>query len=374
MNTLRVRLSLAFLVVIGVTIASFAWTMNTIARASFEDYIHQQSGIGAGRGEGRGQGQIRALGVAEETFLSSLSQGIAITGGIGGAIAIIAGIGLAWALSRPLRTLTHAIETVSTGAFGAQIAVNGTTEIQMLTESFNRMSSTLSETEQLRKRMAADIAHELRTPVTVLRGHLEAMLDGVYPMTQERLAVAYDQTLTLGHLVEDLRLLTLAEAKQLSLNLVDTDIKTFITPILESFLPLALDAELNLSWQIETGLPNIPIDPLRMRQVMNNLLSNALRYTPKGGEIRVMVKKYAPCWIRISISNTGHSMTDAELKNAFTPFWRGQLAQKEDKGGSGLGLAITKQLIYLHQGKLQAESFADRLVFYADLPERGCKK
>lgn len=376
MNTLRIRLSLAFLVVIGVTIASFAWTMNSFARTSFEDYIHHQqenmSGMGEGHGQGQGlgQGQARALGIAEEAFLSSLSQGLAITGGIGGTLAILAGIGLAWALSRPLHSLTLAIETLSTGALGTQVTVKGTTEIQTLAHSFNRMSNALADGEQLRQRMAADIAHELRTPVTVLRGHLEAILDGVYPMTQERIAIAYDQTLTLGHLVEDLRLLTLAEAKQLSLNLVTTDIKTFIMPILESFLPLALDAELNLSWQIEPNLPNIAIDPLRMRQVINNLLSNALRYTPKGGEIQVIIKKHYPNWIRISVSNTSHSnMTWAELKNAFIPFWRGQTAQEADKGGSGLGLAISKQLIYLHQGKLQAESFADRLVFHADLPE-----
>ena len=381
MNTLRIRLSLAFLVVIGVTIASFAWTMNDIARRSFEDYIHHQqenmSGMGDGHGQGlgQGQGQGRALGIAEEAFLSSLSQGLAITGGIGGTLAILAGIGLAWALSRPLNSLTQAIETLSTGALGTQVAINGTTEIQTLANSFNRMSSALAEGERLRQRMAADIAHELRTPVTVLRGHLEAMLDGVYPMTQERVAIAYDQTLTLGHLVEDLRLLTLAEAKQLSLNLTNTDIKIFITPILESFLPLAVDAELDLSWQIEPSLPTIFIDPLRMRQVMNNILSNALRYTPKGGEIRVVVKKHYPNWIRISVSNTNHdNMTWDDIKNAFIPFWRGQTAQEADKGGSGLGLAISKQLIYLHQGRLQAESFADRLVFHADLPEQISKE
>ncbi len=383
MNTLRIRLSLAFLVVIGVTIASFAWTMNSIARTSFEDYIHHQqentSGMGEGHGQGQGlgqgQGQARALGIAEEAFLSSLSQGLAITGGIGGTLAILAGIGLAWALSSPLNSLTQAIETLSTGALGTQVTVNGTTEIQTLANSFNRMSSALAEGERLRQRMAADIAHELRTPVTVLRGHLEAMLDGVYPMTQERVAIAYDQTLTLGHLVEDLRLLTLAEAKQLSLNLTNTDIKIFITPILESFLPLAVDAELDLSWQIEPSLPTIFIDPLRMRQVMNNILSNALRYTPKGGEIRVVVKKHYPNWIRISVSNTNHdNMTWDDIKNAFIPFWRGQTAQEADKGGSGLGLAISKQLIYLHQGRLQAESFADRLVFHADLPEQISKE
>ena len=112
-----------------------------------------------------------------------------------------------------------------------------------------------------------------------------------------------------------------------------------------------------------------------MRQVINNILSNALRYTPKGGEIRVMVKKEPPNWVRISVSNSKHSdATWDDIKNAFIPFWRGQTAQEADKGGSGLGLAISKQLIYLHQGKLQAESFADRLVFHADLPEQISKE
>ncbi|HRF95977.1 MAG TPA: histidine kinase dimerization/phospho-acceptor domain-containing protein, partial [Aggregatilineales bacterium] len=162
------------------------------------------------------------------------SQGIAITGAIGGTVAILAGVGLAWALSRPLRSLTTAIETLSGGELGTQVTMNGTVEIQKLAHSFNQMSLALKNGEDLRQRMAADIAHELRTPVTVLRGQLEAMLDGVYPMTQERVAIAYDQTLTLGHLVEDLRLLTLAEANRLSLEKTPTDIRQFITPILDS--------------------------------------------------------------------------------------------------------------------------------------------
>lgn len=368
MNTLRARLSLSFLVVIGLTIILFAWTMNNIAQTSFADYLHHQQGIGAGHGEGRGQGQgqERALGMAEQAFLDSVAQGLAITGVIGGGIALIAGMLLAWVLSRPLHDLTQAIRQVAVGELGAQAPVHGTSEIQMLGRSFNALSTALADGEALRKRMAADIAHELRTPVTVLRGHLEAMLDGVYPMTQERIAIAYDQTLYLGHLVEDLRLLTLAEAQQLPLDIIQTDICTFIIPILESFAPLAEDARLQLSWQIAQNLPLIAIDPLRMRQVVNNILANALRYTPSGGDIGVVVVPHQK-GIRISISNTTYERVD--IKNAFTPFWRGQLAQEADKGGSGLGLAIAKQLVELHQGKLHIEAYSNKLIFHADLPE-----
>lgn len=368
MNTLRTRLSLAFLVVIGLTIILSAWTMNNIAQTSFAEYLHHQQGIGAGHGEGRGQGQgqERALGLAEQAFLDSVAQGLAITGVIGGGIALIAGIMLAWMLSRPLHDLTQAIRQVAVGELGAQAPVHGTSEIQMLGRAFNTLSTALADGEALRKRMAADIAHELRTPVTVLRGHLEAMLDGVYPMTQERIAIAYDQTLYLGHLVEDLRLLTLAEAQQLPLDIIQTDIRAFITPILDSFAPLADDAGLQLSWQIAQNLPLIAIDPLRMRQVVNNILANALRYTPSGGDIQVTVIPQQQ-GIRISISNTTPEQID--IKNAFTPFWRGQLAQEADKGGSGLGLAIAKQLVELHQGKLHIEADSNKLIFHADLPE-----
>ncbi|MCL4256181.1 MAG: HAMP domain-containing protein, partial [Anaerolineae bacterium] len=305
MNTLRARLSLSFLVVIGLTIILSAWAMNNIAQNSFVDYFHHQQGMSYGHGEGRGQGQgqERALGIAEQAFLDSVAQGLFITGIIGGGIALIAGIMLAWILSRPLHDLTQAIQQVSVGELGAQAPVHGTSEIQMLGRAFNTLSTALADGEALRKRMAADIAHELRTPVTVLRGHLEAMLDGVYPMTQERIAIAYDQTLYLGHLVEDLRLLTLAEAQQLPLDIIQTDIRAFITPILDSFAPLAEDAGLQLSWQIAPNLPPIAIDPLRMRQVMNNILANALRYTPSGGDIQVTVIPQQQ-GIRISISNT----------------------------------------------------------------------
>lgn len=368
MNTLRARLSLSFLVVIGLTIILSAWTMNNIAQTSFADYLHHQQGLSLGHGEGRGQGQgqERALGIAEQAFLDSVAQGLAITGVIGGGIAIIAGMLLAWVLSRPLHDLTQAIQQVSVGELGAQAPVHGTTEIQMLGRAFNTLSIALADGEALRKRMATDIAHELRTPVTVLRGHLEAMLDGVYPMTQERIAIAYDQTLYLGHLVEDLRLLTLAEAQQLPLDIIETDIHTFITPILESFTPLADDAGLQLSWQIAPNLPATAIDPLRMRQVVSNILANALRYTPSGGDIQVVIIPYQQ-GIRLSMSNTTHELVD--IKNAFTPFWRGQLAQESDKGGSGLGLAIAKQLVELHQGKLHIEAHSNKLIFHVDLPE-----
>jgi len=365
MNTLRARLSLSFLVVIGLTLILSAWTMNNIAQTSFENYVHGQS-AGIGRGEGRGQGQERALGMAEQAFLDSVAQGLAITALIGGGIALIAGIMLAWVLSRPLHDLTQAIQQVAIGELGAQAPVHGTSEIQMLGRAFNTLSTALADGEALRKRMAADVAHELRTPVTVLRGHLEAMLDGVYPINAGGIAIAYDQTLYLGHLVEDLRLLTLAEAQQLPLEIIQTDIHPFITPILESFAPLAEDAGLQLSWKIAPNLPPIAIDPLRMRQVVNNILANALHYTPSGGDIQVMIIPYQQ-GIRISISNTTHEQID--IKNAFTPFWRGQLAQEADKGGSGLGLAIAKQLVELHQGKLHIEAHSNKLIFHADLPE-----
>jgi signal transduction histidine kinase len=314
----------------------------------------------------------QALGTAEIAFLSEANRTLAITGIAVSILAVLIGIGLSWLLARPLKNLTGVIHDFPSKKLGQQVEVSGTIETQALAQAFNAMSSQLAEAEALRQRMAADVAHELRTPVSVLRGHLEAMRDGVFSLDQEHLAVAHDQTLYLGRLVDDLRVLTLAEAKHLPLNMSPIVLSDLAHDMVERFRPLAMDANVQLKFSTSASGALIQGDTQRLQQVMGNLLTNALRHTAMGDEITVSVEEREQN-IRLSIRNTGSHLTAEEAKNVFLPFWRTSESREHDSGGSGLGLAISKQLIDLHNGRIWVESSANEVVFHVEIPNTHVK-
>lgn len=309
----------------------------------------------------------QALGSAEMAFLSEANQTLLITGVVVSILAVLIGIGLSWLLARPLKDLTGVIHHFPAQQLGQQVEVRGTIETQALAQAFNAMSSQLAEADALRQRMAADIAHELRTPVSVLRGHLEAMRDGIFALDQEHLAVAHDQTLYLGRLVDDLRVLTLAEAKHLPLNLSPIVLSDLAHDMVERFRPLALDADVQLEFSTLAPKMLVQGDTQRLQQVIGNLLTNALRHTPTGGEITVSVEQQQR-YIRLSVRNTGSQLTSEEAKNVFLPFWRASASREHDSAGSGLGLAISKQLIDLHNGRIWVESSGNAVVFKLEVP------
>lgn len=309
----------------------------------------------------------QALGVAENAFLNEANRILVVTGTIVSLFAVAAGMGLSWLLARPLKYLTRIIYGFPGNKPGQQVEVSGTQETRALAQAFNEMSTQLADGESLRQRMAADIAHELRTPVSVLRGHLEAMRDGVFALDQEHLAVAHEQTLYLGRLVDDLRVLTLAEAKHLPLNIVPMRLSDIADEMVERFRPLALDADVQLTFS--SSAPNVQVkaDAQRLQQVLGNLLTNALRYTPPEGAITLTIWQAADR-IRLAVRNTGSHLTEDEAQYVFLPFWRTSESRERDMGGSGLGLAISRQLIELHQGKMWVESSKEQVSFIFDLP------
>lgn len=310
---------------------------------------------------------VEALGAAETAFLDEANRWLTAAGLGATALALLVGVWLAWTLARPLQTLTAAVRDLSTGQLGRQVQTQGSVEIETLAEAFNSMSSALATGETLRQRMAADVAHELRTPVSVLRGHLEAMLDGVYPMDSAHVAVAHDQTIHLARLVEDLRVLTLAEAKRLPLERTALNAAALIAQAVEAFEPLVIESDIRLKQDVAAALPTVYADVTRVRQVISNLLTNALRHTPAGCEIVITVKA-VDGELRFGVANTGSSLSRAEVEHIFQPFWRASAARERDSGGSGLGLAISREIIALHGGRMWVESEAGRVQFYFTLP------
>lgn len=312
------------------------------------------------------QGQQR-LGDAEQNFLDEMTSAILWLGLGVGLLALILSSGFTWQLVRPLNGLKSVAHQLAEGERGTQVDVRGASEIQELATAFNVMSTALQNSEAQRRRMTADIAHELRTPVTVMRGHLEGMLDDLVPNDKRQIAVAYDQILHLKRLIDDLHLLSMAEVRQLPLEEQEINLLEFIEQLVASFEPLALDTNIQLSANLPETCPILYADRGRLQQIMGNLLTNALRHTPENGQIQLKLK-LEPQFVKIEVANSGATLTPEELKHLFEPFWRADASRQRDKGGSGLGLAIAQQLANLHGGNLSARSSENMTRFYLELP------
>jgi signal transduction histidine kinase len=311
-----------------------------------------------------------ALNDAEHNFLQEITNGLLLTALVAGLVTFVLGIGLSYSLTRPLEALTRHITDWRLKEETTPLEIRGTEEIRRLGTAFNGLLARLVQGEALRQRMSADVAHELRTPVTVMRGHLEAMMDGVYPLDTAHLAVAYDQVLHLARLVEDLRLLTQAQAGQLPLNLSVFDLIPMIRSADERFEPLMRDKNIRMTMQLPSKPATVYADPHRVQQVVDNLLSNAARHSPTGGEIQVQIAQ-AGDRVTVVIANQSETpLTDDQVQNLFNRFWRGEDARARDTGGSGLGLAITRELLRLLGGSIHAERDGDLLRLSFMLPNR----
>lgn len=202
--------------------------------------------------------------------------------------------------------------------------------------------------------MTADIAHELRTPVTIIQGNLEAILDGVYQPTAETIAPIYEETLHLGRLIDDLRDLALAEAGELRLNKEPTDLVALVNQVTE-MVSSSLEWGPKLHVKVDHSLPKVTLDPKRIRQVMANILSNALRHTPATGEIWVEILQEGG-EVELRVTDSGPGIPPEDLPHLFERFYRGDQARSRSGGGSGLGLAIAKQWVEAHGGRIWAEN------------------
>jgi two-component system OmpR family sensor kinase/two-component system sensor histidine kinase BaeS len=271
---------------------------------------------------------------------------------------------LAYGLVRPIRQLTMATGAVARGDLGPRVPLKSKDEIGELAASFNSMADSLQKAEQLRRDMTADIAHELRNPLAILQGNLEAMVDGVIPPTPEDLQPLFDQTRLLTRLVEDLRTLALAEAGQLSLNRVPTDVAALAQSVIARFTAPAEAKRIALRVETLPDLPNITLDPHRIEQVLGNLLSNAIRHTPEGGSVvcrviaehdRVHPTRHPPL-VTFTVTDTGPGIPPEALPHIFERFYRVDRSRSRAEGGTGLGLAIAKQLVEAHSGRIWATS------------------
>jgi signal transduction histidine kinase len=249
----------------------------------------------------------------------------------------------------PIADVMYAAERVADGDYAVRVETRANGEVGQLVESFNAMTTRLQTNEEQRRNLFADVAHELRTPLSVIRGNTEGMLDGVYPRDDTRLETILDATAVMARLLDDLRTLSLTDTGALRLHRERTDGGELLDDIRYAFASRAAAAEVTFSLEA-APLPSLEIDPVRVRQVLENLLDNALRHTPRGGTIRIEVRPEGRAAL-FRVADTGRGIPPEALPHVFDRFWK-----SADSGGSGLGLAIARGLIEAHGGQIRVDS------------------
>lgn len=304
-------------------------------------------------------------------FLAGVHQSTWIGGLTAALIALILGFILFRQIVTPVSAVTSAAQRIAAGQLDQRVPVQSQDEIGQLAVSFNQMADALTQDRQLRRTMIADIAHELRTPLSVIQANLEAMLDGVLPTSPEEIASLRDEAALLKRLIDDLRLLSLVEAGQLKLERTPTDMGALIESAVDHARPQAEANGIELNIEIAANLPSVNADADRIRQVIGNLLSNALRHTLSGGRVTVRATTGANdhSSIRVEVIDTGSGIAPEDLPHVFDRFYRADKSRSRSSGGSGIGLAIVKQLVEAHGGTVGVESLIGQgATFFFSLP------
>jgi len=292
---------------------------------------------------------------AERLFTFRFLQPVLLASLVLAVFATLIGLLLTRRVVSPLAEVIATAEEIAGGHLQTRVRAKGSDDLRDLSDSFNKMAESLERNDRERRDLLADIAHELRTPLTVLRGRLEGIMDGVYPADVSHIGPALEEAYLLERLVEDLRLLTLAESHQLAFEKHELDLIEIARRSISMFQAEADEKKIKLD--LETGLEKalIVADPLRTEQVIGNLLSNALRYVPEGGRVWVEISQQDD-EVAISINDNGPGIPEVDLPFIFNRFWRGEKSRSRVSGGAGLGLAIAKLLIVEQGGRVEASN------------------
>jgi two-component system sensor histidine kinase BaeS len=344
---LLVQAFFAMLVVALLTVGLSGLITRALFSTAFQGYLETLP-----EGRGMGMGRQMMLGGAEQTFLSTVDRGILIGALVAIALAAVAALAVAYYLTRPIERLTAATRTLASGDLTHRVDVGGPGEVAQLGEAFNDMADSLAESEKLRRRLVADVAHELRNPIASLRAQAEGIAEGVLTPDDRRLASLADDTRYLSRLVEDLQELSAAEAGQLRYEMRPTELGALACAEVERAQARA-HAGVTLACDAGADLP-VEADEGRIAQVMRNLVDNALRHTEAGS---VTVRCSAEDGrARIEVRDTGEGIPAADLPYIFERFYRADAARARDTGGSGVGLAVSRRIIEDHGGDVFASN------------------
>ncbi len=273
-------------------------------------------------------------------------------------LTIVIGILLVRRIVNPLAQVIAAARAVAGGDLSTRVSVSGPDDLRALSDSFNHMAATLERNDHERRDMLADIAHELRTPLTIMRGRLEGIVDGIYPANADHITPALEETYLLERLVEDLRLLTLAESRQLHFEKSDVNLNDLTRHVIDMFQAEAEEKQISLSAQLPDEDVVITADHQRTEQVVGNLTANAIRYTPEGGKVWITVEKTTG-GVVLSVNDNGPGVPAEDLSRIFNRFWREEKSRSRASGGAGLGLAIARQLVEAQGGQISASNLPE---------------
>jgi signal transduction histidine kinase len=295
-----------------------------------------------------------ALGIVAPSARAGAT--ILLVGGMLGSVAAVAAlVGMMRRVGTPLRSVMDAADRVAAGDYAARVTEHGPPPIRALARAFNTMTARLQSHDRLRRDLMADVAHELRTPLTIIQGRLEGLLDGVYPRDDGQLEELLGEAQVLSRLIEDLRTLALSESGALPLQIEPTDVGALALDVARAFAGEAASRHVDVIVDAPADLRPLDIDPVRIREVLTNLVSNAVRHSPSGGTVLVHVEETASGAVATEVRDTGAGMTADDLAHAFDRFYKGP-----GSGGSGLGLSIARSLVAAHGGEIHASSEAGR--------------
>ncbi len=364
-DSIVIRLTGLVFILLLLTISILLILVNNQMDNHFSQYLsnmshmmgNSQMGMGGMGSMGGMHGTMH--GPAESTYISAVHQSLLWVGlGMIG-VSVVVSYFVVREIMRPLSTLTGAVQKVRTGSYGQTVSVERHDEVGVLTESFNEMSEELARNDKMRRQLFANIAHELRTPLAILQGNLEGMIDDIIPTDKKILLSMADETMRMGRLIQDLRDLSLAEINELTLHKETADINVMLERAAGMLQPLCDEKNLTVRLNLSRDLPSLVIDVDRINQVIYNLLNNAIRYIEKGCAITVSTlavtvdgKSYA----QVQIADTGKGIAPKDLEHIFQYFYRSEQSRNRKSGGSGIGLALAQQFIRSHGGNIWADS------------------
>ncbi len=378
MRSLSIKLSLLFVGIALVSVGVIGLWINNSVQKEFGSYCeriwpeqapYHSTCIGPACGEQCSCGMPFYMGAAEQAFLNAFRDSLWLAA----LVAVVIAVGLGFLFSRlitgPMRRLTLSARKIATGDFSQRVSKSTDDEIGEVSVAFNTMAEQLEKKEKGRRQLLADIAHELRNPLSIIQGNLEAWLDRVITPAPQQIASVYDETVLLSRLITDLRDLSLAEAGQLKLYQKATDLGEFISAEIAGVQSRCQEKQISISAELPTGLPSVFIDSDRIRQVLHNLIDNALRYTPAGGTIKIGASHTTTDRVTVSVSDSGRGIGPEDLPYVFDHFYKADRSRRRGYGGAGIGLAMVKQLVELHAGRVWAESKRGKgSTFYFTLP------
>jgi len=349
---LGAKLFLSYLVIIVVGVVVLIFASQFILPTSFNRHM---AGMGMGNGMMgmNGNGPMSQLYV---DFRASFNEALMYAALAAMVVAVLLSLLFSRSVIAPVQTMSLATQRIADGRYDERVQVNGEDELAQLALRFNQMAEKLSQIESMRRRLIGDVSHELRTPLTAIKGSMEGLMDGILPANDETFQQIHAEADRLNRLVDDLQELSRVEARAYQLNIRPLDVSSIVQTVTKRLAPQAETKRISLDLELTPDLPHILADEDRAIQILTNLTSNALQYTPEGGNVTITAKE-TNAEIQISVRDTGIGIPAEHLPHIFDRFYRVDKSRSRHAGGgSGIGLTIARALVETHGGRIWVES------------------